>query len=201
MSEHAMSALAAGSSTGIAVPHGLWKPAVRALQSADLACFGRHLQRLQGDCRRLRFGLAVSDTFLRDYAARVDLANTAVLGCFADGDMRGVCEVRSLRSGWCAEAELAFTVEKAWRGRGIGTALMARAIRAARDLGIEHLYLTCHPGNRGMQCIAAKFAATMSYDDGECFADISMHCQPMSALLEPGEGGAPACSRMVVLDL
>ena len=124
-----------------------------------------------------------------------------VLGCFADGDMRGVCEVRSLRSGWCAEAELAFTVEKAWRGRGIGTALMARAIRAARDLGIEHLYLTCHPGNRGMQCIAAKFAATMSYDDGECFADISMHCQPMSALLEPGEGGAPACSRMVVLDL
>jgi hypothetical protein len=92
-------------------------------------------------------------------------------------------------------------VEKAWRAQGIGTALMARAARSARDLGIEHLYLTCQRGNRGMQCIAAKFAASMSYDDGECFADISMHCQPMSALLEPATHGATAHSRMVVLDL
>jgi hypothetical protein len=51
-----------------------------------------------------------------------------------------------------------------------------------------------------MQCIAAKFAASMSYDDGECFADISMHCQLISALLEPAEGAA-AAGRMVVLDL
>jgi GNAT superfamily N-acetyltransferase len=194
MSEHG-SALAASGGIAIAVPRE-----VRGLQAADLAGFGRHLQRLESDCRRSRFGLAVSDAFLRDYADRVDLANTSVLGCFADGELRGVCELRSLRSQWCAEAELAFTVEKAWRGRGIGTALMAQAIRAARPLGIEHLYLTCHRGNRGMQCIAAKFAASMSYDDGECFADISMHCQPMSALLGPRDGGAPA-HRMVVLDL
>src|SRR5262245_40112651 len=200
ISEHACGVPAATVGMGIAFPREHWKPCIRALRAADLAGFGRHLQRLGSDCRRSRFGLAASDAFLRDYAERVDLANTAVLGCCIDGEMRAACEVRSLRPGWCAEAELAFTVEKAWRSRGIGTALMARAIRVARDLGIAHLYLTCHRGNRGMQCIAAKFAASMSYDDGECFADISMHCQPMSALLEPGEGGAPA-GRMMVLDL
>jgi GNAT superfamily N-acetyltransferase len=147
-SQHVGEVPAATSDFGIAAPRAQCKPSIRTLRPADLAGFGRHLQRLQSDCRRSRFGLVASDAFLSDYAARVDLANTAVLGCFVEGELRGACEVRSLRSEWCDEAELAFTVEKSWRSRGFGTALMARAIRAARDLGIEQLYLTCHRGNR-----------------------------------------------------
>ena len=197
MAQHVGDVPAASSAMGIALP-AQCKPSIRILRPADLAGLGRDLQRLRSDCRRSRFGLVASDAFLSDYAGRVDLANTVVLGCFVEGELRGACEVRSLRSEWCDVAELAFTVEKSGRSRGIGTARMARAIRAARHLGI--VYLTCQRGKRGMQCIAAKFAASMSYDDGECFADISMHCQPISALLEPAAGAA-AAGRIVVLDL
>jgi GNAT superfamily N-acetyltransferase len=178
--------------------HEPWTPTIRVLGPAEIDGFGRHLQRLEGDCRRSRFGLSASDAFLRDYATRVDLANTAVFGCFADDEMRGACELRSLQSVWCGEAELAFSVEKAWRGQGIGTAMMAHAIRAARSLGIAHLYLTCHRHNRSMQCIAGKFTAKMTYEDSECFADIAVHCQPMSPLLD---GSNHAHGRMAVLDI
>jgi hypothetical protein len=118
----------------------------------------------------------------------VDFANTAVFGCFADNEMRGACELRSLQSLWCGEAELAFSVEKAWRGQGIGTAMMTQAIRTARSLGIDRLYLTCHRHNRSMQCIAGKFTSKITYEDSECFADIAVHCQPMSPLLDAGDG-------------
>jgi GNAT superfamily N-acetyltransferase len=198
MSEPACGALPAGGAVVATAMHEPWAPSIRDLRPADIDGFGRHLQRLEGDCRRSRFGLSVPDAFLRDYASRVDFANTAVFGCFADQDMRGACELRSLQSAWCGEAELAFSVEKAWRGQGIGTAMMAHAIRAARSLGIAHLYLTCHRHNRGMQCIAGKFTAKMTYEDSECFADIAVRCQPMSPLLE---GGDQAHGRMAVLDI
>jgi GNAT superfamily N-acetyltransferase len=197
MSEHACGALTAGGGmvTQMREP---WAPSIRVLRPDEIDGFCRHLCRLEGDCRRSRFGLSVPDAFLRDYSNRVDFANTAVFGCFADQEMRGACELRSLQSLWCGEAELAFSVEKAWRGQGIGTAMMAHAIRAARSLGIEHLYLSCHRHNRSMQCIAGKFTAKMTYEDSECFADIAVRCQPMSPLLE---GSDRACTRVAVLDL
>jgi GNAT superfamily N-acetyltransferase len=198
MSEPACGALPAGGAVVATAMHEPWTPTIRVLGPAEIDGFGRHLQRLEGDCRRSRFGLSASDAFLRDYATRVDLANTAVFGCFADDEMRGACELRSLQSVWCGEAELAFSVEKAWRGQGIGTAMMAHAIRAARSLGIAHLYLTCHRHNRSMQCIAGKFTAKMTYEDSECFADIAVHCQPMSPLLD---GSNHAHGRMAVLDI
>jgi GNAT superfamily N-acetyltransferase len=198
MSEPACGALPAGGAVVATAMHEPWTPTIRVLGPAEIDGLGRHLQRLEGDCRRSRFGLSASDAFLRDYATRVDLANTAVFGCFADDEMRGACELRSLQSVWCGEAELAFSVEKAWRGQGIGTAMMAHAIRAARSLGIAHLYLTCHRHNRSMQCIAGKFTAKMTYEDSECFADIAVHCQPMSPLLD---GSNHAHGRMAVLDI
>jgi GNAT superfamily N-acetyltransferase len=198
MSELACGALPTGAAVVAAAMHESWAPSIRVLRPSDIDGFGRHLRRLEGDCRRSRFGLSAPDAFLRDYANRVDFANTAVFGCFADEDMRGACELRSLQSVWCGEAELAFSVEKAWRGRGIGTAMMAHAIRAARSLGIAHLYLTCHRHNRSMQCIAGKFTAKMTYEDSECFADITVRCQPISPLLE---GSDRADGRMAVLDI
>jgi GNAT superfamily N-acetyltransferase len=201
ISDHACSALKAGSGAVVAGMHHQWTRSIRALQPAEIDCFGRHLCRLETDCRRSRFGLSVPDVFLRDYAGSVDFANTAVFGCFADNEMRGACELRSLQSLWCGEAELAFSVEKTWRGQGIGTAMMTQAIRTARSLGIDRLYLTCHRHNRSMQCIAGKFTSKITYEDSECFADIAVHCQPMSPLLDAGDGSDRAARKMVILDL
>ena len=153
--------------------------------------------RLHGDCRRARFGNPASDAFLTSYVGRLEAANACVLGCFIDREMRGAVELRSLRSEWCSEAEVAFSVEKDWRARGIGTALMARVVEVARTLGIAHLYLSCHPFNRPMQRIAERFAAKVAFEDGECFADIALHWQPVAPILDH----APGSERILALGL
>jgi GNAT superfamily N-acetyltransferase len=170
ISDHAPEA---GSEPGV-VAHARWQGSIRPLGPADLAAFQRHLQRLGEECRRARFGGTASDTFLCAYAGRVDFSNTAVLGCFVGTEMRGACELRSLEQTWCRGAELAFTVEKDWRAQGMASALMEQAIRATRRLPVEHLYLTCHLSNRTMQRIAKRFAARITYEDCECFADIAL---------------------------
>jgi RimJ/RimL family protein N-acetyltransferase len=95
---------------------------------------------------------------------------------------------------WCAEAELAFSVEKSWRARGIGTALMIRAIAGARELGIDRLFLSCHVFNRSMQRIAERFATKMAFEGSECFADIAVHGEPITPILaqQPGSDGVLA---------
>jgi RimJ/RimL family protein N-acetyltransferase len=83
-------------------------------------------------------------------------------------------ELRPLRAGWRKRAEIAFTVEERWQGQGIGKALMAAAVAAARSQGVERLYLTCHALNRGMQRIAEGAAAKMDFEGCECFAEIDV---------------------------
>ncbi len=44
-----------------------------------------------------------------------------------------------------------------WRGRGVGTALMAEAIRWAREAGVEKLSLSVYPDNDAARALYAKF--------------------------------------------
>jgi RimJ/RimL family protein N-acetyltransferase len=104
----------------------------------------------------------------------VDPINTLVLVLFDAHELRGAVELRSLQNAWCADAEVAFSVERRWQSRGIGTALMAEAVRASRRLAIEHIYLSCHVRNRPMQRIAEKMAAEMRFEDDECFAQLAV---------------------------
>jgi GNAT superfamily N-acetyltransferase len=160
------------------ISHRQWGPAIRPLAGHELDRFQRHLLRLSGGCRRSRFGNETTDGFVRDYTARVRQTNTVVLGYFEADEVRGAGELRSLRTGWCNEAEAAFSVEEPWQLRGIGTALMVEAVRASRQRGIEHIYLICHVRNRPMQRIAEKFAARMRFDDSECFAHVTVRSKP-----------------------
>jgi RimJ/RimL family protein N-acetyltransferase len=151
-----------------------WEGHVVALTPAQLFHFEWHLLRLGDSCRRSRFGRPASDAFLRAYRAAIDDPDWIALGCFLDGHLRGAVELRPLRAGWRKRAEIAFTVEERWQGQGIGKALMAAAVAAARSQGVERLYLTCHALNRGMQRIAEGAAAKMDFEGCECFAEIDV---------------------------
>jgi GNAT superfamily N-acetyltransferase len=48
-------------------------------------------------------------------------------------------------------AELAVTVAEPWRGKGVGSRLLARLIEAAAGAGISALVAYVMPSNRGMQ--------------------------------------------------
>jgi GNAT superfamily N-acetyltransferase len=153
----------------------LWSGQIRALSDPDLSEYASHLLRLGQECRRARFGNYVSDNFVRAYIERFDPSNTLVLGCFESDEMRGAAELRSLEVDWCPRAEIAFSAEKPWRNRGIGTALMLHATMAARQLGLEQLFLSCHAFNRPMVRIAERASATLDFSDCECSATIAVN--------------------------
>jgi RimJ/RimL family protein N-acetyltransferase len=151
-----------------------WQGYVAALTPSQLFHFEWHLLRLGETSRRSRFGRPATDAFLRDYRAGMTDACAMVLGCFIDGHLRGAVELRPLRAGWRKRYEIAFTVEEGWQRRGIGKALMAAAVAAARTQGVERLYLTCHVLNRPMQRIAEGAGARIDLEGCECFAEIDV---------------------------
>jgi L-phenylalanine/L-methionine N-acetyltransferase len=54
-------------------------------------------------------------------------------------------------------ASIGVFVGAAWRGRGIGTALMREAVRWARGVGVEKLALTVYPDNEAAVALYRRF--------------------------------------------
>ena len=162
-----------------------WHPAIRRLWPRDEKAFARHLGRLSGDARRLRFGTPAGNAFIRDYAARAFGLDAIIEACGVGKTVRGVVEVRPVGVDWPAMAELAITVEPDWQQQGMGTALMARAILAARNRYIQRIYMICLSENRPMQGLARKFEADLSVEPSECEGRIrSPWPTPLSMLRE-----------------
>src|SRR5690606_1290725 len=136
--------------------HRILDGTIRKLWPAEVDKFGRHLLRLDPESRRMRFAHAVSNAFIADYASRMHHMGSIVYGYLHGTELRGAAELRKLGNVWGEEAEAAFSVEKDWQDRGIGTELMGRVIRAARNRGVARLYMSCLAENTKMQAIARK---------------------------------------------
>lgn len=54
-------------------------------------------------------------------------------------------------------ATLGMAVAPDWRGRGVGSALLAESIRWARAMGVEKLALSVYPDNEAALALYAKF--------------------------------------------
>ena len=61
---------------------------MRRLVPADLPGFRDHLLRLDADSRHDRFGMAVSDEFVRNYAERCFGIDDVIYGFVAEGEVR-----------------------------------------------------------------------------------------------------------------
>ena len=129
--------------------------------------FRDHLMRLDGESRRMRFGMAVSDAFIADYSSRIGEMKCVVYGFFIDGHMRAAAEMRQIGDAWSTDAEGAFSVEHEFQNRGIGSDLLQRIIRTARNRKISRLYMNCLAENHKMQRICRKFEAELHFDHGE----------------------------------
>lgn len=145
---------------------------IRKLWPSEVDRFRDHLLRLDKASRRMRFAHSVSDTFIDDYAARMSEMGSVVYGFVEDGEVRAVAELRKLSDAWGQEAEAAFSVEATHQDLGIGTELMGRIIRSARNRGIRRLYMSCLPENRRMQTIARKYEASLSFETGDVLGEI-----------------------------
>jgi GNAT superfamily N-acetyltransferase len=152
--------------------HRIWGGAIRKLWPTEKAKFRDHLLRLDRESRRMRFAHGVSDSFITDYADRMHEMGSVVYGYLEGGEVRAAAELRKLGVNWGQEAEAAFSVERPWQDRGIGTHLMGRVIRAARNRGVQRLYMSCLAENGKMQAIARKFDAILRFEYGEVIGEI-----------------------------
>jgi GNAT superfamily N-acetyltransferase len=138
--------------------HRLWPP--------DYASWRAHLKRLDPQSRRQRFFGAVSDAFLDSYVDRAHGDGALVYGAFVEGVMRAASELRLVRRAWPMEAEAALSVERDWQDEGIGTALLGRAITAARNRGIVKIAMICQRENARMRHLAEKYEADLTFEEG-----------------------------------
>jgi RimJ/RimL family protein N-acetyltransferase len=147
-----------------------------------------HLLRLDTDSRRARFAHAVNDDFLIDYAATFSDQSGLVYGFVVGEELRAAAELRKLHETWDGEAEAAFSVEPGYQNRGLGTELMGRVIRAARNRGVRHIYITCLADNTKMQRLAKKHSADLRFVQGEVLGEIrSVAPSPLSLWQEAVE--------------
>jgi RimJ/RimL family protein N-acetyltransferase len=145
---------------------------VRKLWANEQSAFRDHLLRLDKQTRRMRFAHAVSDSFIEDYAARMADNGAVVYAYVEDGQVHATAELRKLSETWGTEAEAAFSVETTHQQRGLGTELMGRVIRAARNRGVHKLYMSCLSENTKMQAIARKHEADLKFEYGEVIGQI-----------------------------
>jgi GNAT superfamily N-acetyltransferase len=95
-----------------------------------------------------------------------------VYGHLVDGALRGAAELRRLGDAWGEEAEAAFSVERPYQDHGVGTDLMGRVVRAARNRNIRRLYMSCLAENARMQAIARNHEAVLRFEYGEVVGEI-----------------------------
>jgi len=145
---------------------------MRKLWPTEADRFRDHLLRLDKETRRLRFAHFVTDAFIEDYAGRMAEFGSVVYGYILEGRVRAAAELRRLGDVWGEEAEAAFSVEKSYQDQGIGTELMGRVVRAARNRGIRRLYMSCLAENAKMQAIARKHEADLRFEYGEVIGEI-----------------------------
>ena len=141
---------------------------IRRIYPSDRAAFAAHLIRLDHESRHDRFAMVVSDDYIVRYVAGFFAApGDIAYGWFVDGILRGAGELRqaqSFASGAERAAEGAFSVEHDFRRGGVGEALMARIVRAARNRRDTVLCLLCLAENRSMQGLAKKFSAELTFE-------------------------------------
>ncbi len=150
------------------------KPALvfRKLLSSETRLLRDHFLRLDADDRHLRFRGHVGDTVIESYCAGAFSAGSLVLGCFVEGTLCGVAELRPQGGLWDRIAEVAITVERPHQDRGIGTKLLKRVISLARNRSIQALHLFCLIDNARMQHVCHKLGGALKIADGEVEAII-----------------------------
>lgn len=145
---------------------------IRKLWVTELGLYRDHLLRLDEESRRLRFGMGVSDEFIEDYSRRVGDMKSVVYAYVEDGEVRAAAELRRFSFEMQGEAEAAFSVEEDFQDSGIGTELLGRVIRAARNRRIRRIYMNCLLENRKMQRVARKYEAVLHFEHGEVVGEV-----------------------------
>jgi GNAT superfamily N-acetyltransferase len=148
-----------------------WKAVRLGPADGDLYC--EHLLRLDPEDRRFRFFDDPPDYLLALHAGAAVSDGRFVIACESRGEIRGAGELLPDADD-PARGELAFSVEREWRRRGLGGAIMGLMLGEARRRGMSHLDLEIMADNLAMQNLVRRFTADLHRSEGNVVATIAV---------------------------
>lgn len=154
---------------------------IRTLTALEMPLLSDHLLRLDPASRRDRFNGTADERFIEAYAARCLADGTVVIAYVEDGKVLGAAELHQPETSPDGIPEIAFSVEREVRRKGVGSVLFRRLIAEAEGRGYESLRITTGYGNEAMRALAHKFGALLSFRQGDSTGSIDLRQQ------KPGE--------------
>jgi GNAT superfamily N-acetyltransferase len=146
--------------------------AVYRLMAYEYPRYRTHLLALDPESRYTRFGYPATDELINRLCDKIE-ANYQHHKIFAieDEDLNIVAVGHIALEG--GETELAFSVLKEHRQKGMGSALMARCIRWCQNRNIKGGSMVCLSTNTAIKQLAKKHGVIVN-DGPESFANISI---------------------------
>jgi len=132
---------------------------VRPARPGDVGSFLEHLQSVADERRFIRTEQVGGSRRLWKHRFRRSLTDRTLSLVAVDGTkVIGSLGIQR-EAGRASEhvASLGMSVSKEWRGRGVGTALMAEALRWARNVGVQKVSLTVYPSNTRAIALYRRF--------------------------------------------
>lgn len=165
----------------------------RKLSVVDKYKLISHLQSLQGEERRLRFGGSVGDDYIASYVEKSFETDSKWFGIdHIDNRIVAACHVAILDQ----MAELGCSVDADYRNQGLAQAMFDRAVTWLRTRGIQDVCMHCLSENAAMKHIARKNDMTVVSEYGE--SDANVHLDPPTAIVHIQDAYA---DRMAMYDM
>jgi len=148
---------------------------VRTLsRQEELPLLRDHLLRLDRPSRHDRFHGFIDDSFIQRYAEKCANDGTVIIAYFEDGIVRGAAELHPPEQSPDSQPEIAFSVERSARRKGVGSILFRKLISEAHAKGYRNLRITTGAQNEAMRALANKFGAHLTFRHGESTGSIDL---------------------------
>jgi GNAT superfamily N-acetyltransferase len=151
----------------------------------ELPLLRDHLLRLDRASRHDRFHGFMDDSFIERYAEKCADDGTVIIAYIEDGVVRGAAELHPPEQSPDSLPEIAFSVERSVRRRGVGSILFRKVIAEARAKGYRSLRITTGAQNDAMRALARKFGAHLTFRHGESTGSIDLTKQNQADLASP----------------
>lgn len=148
---------------------------ITPLLRTDAARIEDHLLRLSAEDRSLRFAAGlVTDETVRRYVAAIPFERDLVLGLVSQrGSVFGLGHGCVFTAGGRSHVEAAFSVDAAWRGRGLATSLMhalTACVANRADAAGATIVGSCAARNLPMRAVFGHAGMTLRREEDEIHA-------------------------------
>lgn len=134
-----------------------------------------HLLSLDGESKYMRFGFAIKDETINSLCSQWQLeSNKHKIFAIENDNMEVVAVAHVSLDGENGMPELAFSVFKEYQNKGMGDALMKRAVEYCQNRGIKHGYMVCLGSNDKIRRLARKNDILVKTHDGDSYGDITI---------------------------